>query len=104
MHFSHDLYQIDDEEFEACFKIVMRNLSPECWCDLIPEAQNQMLNEVDAFLQHDLLSSKQRFPLLIESLKKLESIITLEQKIRIEKILEKHRGQKRGHEISNFFC
>ena len=99
MERSDQLYSVSKEEVETCLKIVMRNLNPEHWCDLIPEAQNQMLNEVDNFLQHKLISSKQNLLLLKESLNILRTIVSLEQQIRIDNILASYDEQKEENKV-----
>ncbi|MFM7327059.1 MAG: hypothetical protein ACKO63_12820 [Nodosilinea sp.] len=53
-----------DQEFEACLTVVLRNLRPENWVDLISEAQAQMIQETEVLLYSELLSPDQALHLV----------------------------------------
>lgn len=66
------------QEFEACLTVVLRNLRPENWVDLISEAQAQMIQETEVLLYSELLSPDQALQ-LIHDWQRLQSYLTGEQ-------------------------
>ncbi len=52
------------QEFEACLTVVLRNLRPENWADLISEAQAQMIKETELLLYSEFLSPDQALNLV----------------------------------------
>lgn len=89
MLFPRELFPTEQQEHGACFQILLRNLNRANWCELIPEAQHQMLNEVEMYLQSSLLSAGQRQHLM-GLLKALEGSIESEQWERLLQIFDRY--------------
>jgi hypothetical protein len=89
MLFSQELFPTKEQELTACFKILLRNLVPTNWYDLIPEAQDQMLNEIKTVLQSSFLSPEQILH-LGAALQKLESNLTSEQRSWLWQVFNRH--------------
>jgi hypothetical protein len=75
-----------EQEFEACFTIVLRNLKPENWNELIDKAQVQMIREIKNLLHSRFLSLTQAIQML-DHLQRLEQFFTLEQRNLLAQIL-----------------
>lgn len=52
------------QETAAIYTIVRRNLQPENWQELLPEARTQIISEADRLLRSHLLSPNQKQQLL----------------------------------------
>ncbi|MEQ9009319.1 MAG: hypothetical protein RLP12_15660 [Ekhidna sp.] len=59
------------QEISMIFRIVMRNITLKGWENLLPEAQNRMLEEVATLIRCEFISreDKQQLALRIHSLK-----------------------------------
>ena len=64
MLFPNPPFPTASQEFEACLTVVLRNLRPENWADLISEAQAQMIQETEVLLYAEWLSVEQALPLV----------------------------------------
>ena len=89
------------QEFEACLTIVLRNLRPENWADLLGEAQTQMIKETELLLDAEWLSAEQALQ-LVRQWQALAGVLTPDQGSHIRRVVQTwqqtHRFSQRSLE------
>jgi hypothetical protein len=101
MLFPNPPFPTASQEFEACLTIVLRNLRPENWADLLGEAQTQMIKETELLLDAEWLSAEQALQ-LVRQWQALAGVLTPEQWSHIRRVVQTwqqtHRFSQRSLE------
>jgi hypothetical protein len=87
MLFPKPLFPTASQEFEACLTVVLRNLRPENWVDLISEAQTQMIKETELLLYAEWLSVEQALQ-LVRQWQALAGVLTPEHWCHIRRVMQ----------------
>jgi hypothetical protein len=94
MLFPNPPFPTASQEFEACLTIVLRNLDPDNWADLLGEAQTQMIKETELLLDAEWLSAEQALQ-LVGQWQALAGVLTSEQWSHIRQVMQTWQQTRR---------
>jgi hypothetical protein len=94
MLFPNPPFPTASQEFEACLTIVLRNLDPDNWADLLGEAQTQMIKETELLLDAEWLSAEQALQ-LVGQWQALAGVLTSEHWSHIRQVMQTWQQTRR---------